>query len=59
MKKCNDTYKEVRTFTFPNGIARVYIPDLTEEERKKRMAVIAKAAEKLLKSREARNNNVS
>lgn len=58
MKKCNDTYKEVRTITFPNGVARVHIPDLTAEERKRRMAAIAKAAESLLKSCEVNKKDV-
>ena len=44
-----DSYKEVRTFEFPGLIARVYIPDLTSEERSKRMKAIHKEAEKLLK----------
>ena len=44
-----DTYKEVKEFHFPNVVARVYIPDLTAEERARRMKLIAKAAENLLK----------
>ncbi len=44
-----DSYKEVRTFEYPGLIARVYIPDLTSEERSKRMKTIHKEAEKLLK----------
>ena len=38
-----DTYKEVRTFVYPNAIVRVHIPDLTEEERERRMNNIKKA----------------
>lgn len=49
MKKSKDTYKEVRTFTFPNAIVRVHIPDISPEERKLRMKQIEKAAEALLK----------
>lgn len=48
MKGQPDTYKEVRVFEFPNMIARVYIPDLTDDERKRRMKAIEKAAAELL-----------
>lgn len=44
-----DTYKEVRTIEFPGMIARIHIPDLTPEERNRRMQNIKKAAENLLK----------
>lgn len=47
--KTIDTYKEVRTFTFPNLKARVSIPDLTPEERARRMQAIHTAAADLLK----------
>lgn len=47
----SDTYKEVRVFEYPNMIARVSIPDLSEEERQRRMKVIQKAAAELLKER--------
>jgi hypothetical protein len=43
-----DTYKEVREFNFPNLKARVFIPDLTPEERAKRMKQIHNQAAKLL-----------
>lgn len=43
-----DTYKEVKVFTFPGMIARVYIPDLTEEERARRMKRIHDSAARLL-----------
>ena len=46
--KSQDTYKEVKTFTFPNMTAMVYIPDLTPEERARRMKLIQKAAAELL-----------
>lgn len=49
MRKCQDTYKEVRTFTYPNCIIRVHIPDITEEERARRMQKIHDAAASLLK----------
>ena len=48
MKK-QDTYKEVRVFEFSNMIVRVHIPELTEEERARRMKQLYKAAEALLK----------
>lgn len=47
--KGQDTYKEVKTFTYPNCIVRVHIPDLTEEERTRRMQRIHDAAADLLK----------
>lgn len=47
-----DTYKEVVTHVFPNAIVRVHIPDITEEERAKRMKVIHDAAARLLLSLE-------
>lgn len=45
-----DKYKEVKTFTFPGIVARVYIPELTEGERKRRMNAIHKQAAELLRS---------
>ena len=44
-----DSYKEIKTFNFPGMVARVYIPDLTEEERNKRMKAIHKQAANLLR----------
>lgn len=44
-----DTYKEIKTFEFPGMIARVYIPDLTAEERNRRMKAIHKQTANLLK----------
>lgn len=44
----SDTYKEVRTFEYPNMTVRVYIPDLTPEERARRMKAIHDAAAQLL-----------
>lgn len=49
MKECTDSYKEIKVFEFSGMIARVYIPDLTSEEKTKRMKSIHKAAEALLK----------
>lgn len=47
--KTQDTYKEVRIFEFPGMVARVHIPDLTEEERNRRMKIIHREAANLLK----------
>ena len=44
-----DIYKEVRTFTFPGMTVKVYIPELTSEERAKRMKRIHNQASNLLK----------
>ena len=44
-----DTYSTVKTFTYPNAIVRVHIPDLAEEERKRRLKRIHDAAANLLK----------
>lgn len=43
-----DTYKEVRVIEFPQGTARVHIPDITPEERERRMKRIAESAALLL-----------
>lgn len=51
-----DTYKEIRTFTYPNAIVRVHIPDLSTDERNRRMRKVEKAAADLLKSVERRAN---
>lgn len=47
--KTPDTYKEVRTFNYPGWTIRVHIPDLTEEERARRMHHIRKATENVMK----------
>lgn len=44
-----DTYKEPKTYQFENMTARVYIPDITPEERNRRMTAIHKAAGELLR----------
>lgn len=49
MKECADSYKETKIFEFPGMIARVHIPDLTSEEKARRMKSIHKAAAELLK----------
>ena len=49
--KQKDTYSEPKTFIYPGIIAKVYSPILTEEERKKRMERIARAAQRLLQSK--------
>lgn len=47
--KCTDTYKEVKVIEFPGMIARVHIPDITPEERERRMKAVYNAAANLLK----------
>ena len=44
-----DSYKEVKIFEFDNAVVRVHIPDLTEEERSRRMNRIKAAAENMMK----------
>ena len=51
-----DAYKEVKTYRYPNAIVRVHIPDLTPEEREKRMKIIADAAGNMLKSMDKDRN---
>lgn len=46
--KGQDVYKEVVTMEFPNMVARIHIPDLTEEEQNRRMQQIYKASVNLL-----------
>ena len=50
--KQKDTYKEVKTFHYPNAVVRVHIPDLTPEEKERRMKEVTKAAVNLLLSKE-------
>lgn len=45
-----DTYKEIKTIQCGNITARVHIPDITEDERNRRMKEISKAAGRLLSS---------
>lgn len=51
-------YKEVRVFQYPGMTVRVHIPDLTPEERTRRMQAIHKQAERLLKMEEIHNERV-
>lgn len=44
-----DGQREIKVFTYPNAIVRVYFPDLSEEERNRRMKRIQQAATALLK----------
>lgn len=46
-----DVYKEVKVLEFPRGTVKVYIPDLSEEERARRYAQIYKAAAALLEAK--------
>ena len=48
--KQQDKYQDPKVFTYPGAVAKVYSPILSEEERQRRMARIAKSAENLLKS---------
>ena len=47
--KVSDTYKEVRVFQYPNMTVRVHIPELSPEERSRRMNAIHSQAANLLK----------
>lgn len=47
--KCQDTYKEVKVLKFPNMNVRVHIPEISSEEKARRMKIIHKAAMELLK----------
>ena len=49
--KGQDTYKRKRVFTYPNMVVEVFIPDLTDEENKKRMKRIHDTAAALLKEK--------
>lgn len=51
-----DIYKEVKVIKFDNAVARVYIPDLNEEERNRRLKQIHKAAVNLLIESERKVN---
>ena len=45
-----DGQETVKTFEYPNMTVRVHIPDLSKEERARRMKAIYQAAAELLKS---------
>lgn len=49
--KQKDTYSEPKTLEYQGAVVKVYSPILTEEERKRRMAQIAKSAARLLASK--------
>lgn len=46
--RVQDTYKEVKIIKFGENVARVHIPDLTDEERARRMREIGRLAAELL-----------
>lgn len=46
--KRQDTYSEAKTYTYHGAIVRVYSPILSDAERQRRMAEIAKSAARLL-----------
>lgn len=48
--KVTDTYKEPHVITLDNAVIRVYRPELSAEERERRMKQIYDAAESLLKA---------
>ena len=48
--KQKDTYSEPKIITYTGIVAKVYSPILTDEERQRRMAEIAKSAERLLRA---------
>lgn len=54
--KIRDTYKEPYTLELDGAIVRVYVPEISEEERARRMKVIHNAAAELLKWKAARGN---
>lgn len=51
MSKQSDTYKEIKVLSFLNMTARVHIPDLSEEERRRRMRIIKDSATRLFQKR--------
>ena len=44
-----DVYKETRIYEYPNAIVRVRIPDLSDEEQNRRLALLKAAAVNVLK----------
>jgi hypothetical protein len=52
----NDKYHDPIIITFPNMVARVYRPILTDEERTKRMRAIHTQAANLLKKEKSHEN---
>jgi hypothetical protein len=49
-----DTYKEVRVFQYENAVVRVHIPDLTSDEKNRRMKEVEKSAVQVLLSKKER-----
>ena len=46
-----EAQRETKVFEYSNAIVTVHFPDITAEERKRRMKLLHKAAEDLLKER--------
>ena len=44
-----DVYKEIRVFNIENAVIRVHIPELTAEERSRRIDKIKDAAANMMK----------
>ena len=44
-----DTYKEAKTIEFSNMTTKIHIPDITPDERQRRINLIYKAAADLLR----------
>ena len=44
-----DRYKEVKEYHYPGATVRVHVPDLTTEERARRMRLIEEAAIDILR----------
>lgn len=49
-----DTYKEVMVFDYGDTVVRVHIPDLTPDEKNRRMKEVEKAAVQVLLSKKKR-----
>ena len=49
-----DTYKEVRVFQYEDAVVRVHIPDLTPDEKNRRMKEVEKSAVQVLLSKKGR-----
>lgn len=50
MKNPPSAYKETLVFVYPNAVVRVHIPDIDDEENERRMKLVRRAAEDLLRS---------
>ena len=50
---------EEKTFTYSNAIVKVYIPDLSQEERKRRMEILKKATQGLMIDLMKKGNNIN